>query len=211
MEVIKIKELEYTIIGSGSSGNCVVIENIMVDCGLPYKKIADYLYDIDYLLLTHIHSDHINSKTFNRIREEFPNITVIGNYEVAYLYDIDIICNANVPVEIDLYKFIPFEGEHNVLVYGYTWQRKGFEIIYATDMNNFENAPDQKYDYLFLESNHDEKKLNAVAGKTRQYGYDVFRAGKRHCSTQKCLGYYYAHRRNKNSQLIELHKSKRFY
>lgn len=183
----------------------------MVDCGLSYNQIKENLYDIDYLLITHKHSDHINPRTYKRIREEFPNIITIANYEVAYEYDVDIICNAGIPVEIDFYKFIPFEGNHDVLTYGYTWEKDGLSIIYATDMTNFDNAPQKKYDYLFLESNHDERKLNAVYGKRKKYGYDAYLAGKRHCSTQKCLGFYYMNRRNKESELIELHKSQRFY
>lgn len=210
--MILINSLDYTIIGSGSSGNCVVIGgNVMVDCGLSYDKIEDYLYDIDILLLTHIHSDHINPRTFERIRLEFPNIVVIGNYEIAYLYDVDIIANKNKPINVGLYTFVPFEGFHDVLVYGFTWEKDGLSIIYATDMANFNNAPEKQYDYLFLESNHDEKKLNAVRGKTKQYGYNAYACGKRHCSTQKCLAFYFMFRRNEESELIELHKSKRFY
>lgn len=207
--------LNYKIIGSGSSGNCVVIENIMVDCGLSYSKIKESLYDVDILLITHKHSDHIKNTTFERIREEFPNITVIANYEVAYLYDVDIICNENVPVEVEDYIILPFRGEHgDVLCYGYTWSFNGLEIIYATDMNNFNLAPDKEYDYLFLESNHDEHKLNAVESRykgIKNYGYDVYASSMRHCSTQRCKGFYFTHRRSKDSPLIELHISSRFY
>lgn len=207
--------LDYKIIGSGSSGNCIVIENVMIDCGLPFISIKESLYDIDVLLITHKHSDHIKDSTYNRIRKEFPNIITIANYEVAYKYDVDMICNEGVPVEAAGYIFLPFRGEHgDVLSYGYCWEYDDQKIIYATDMNNFDNAPDIKFDYLFLESNHDEHKINAIEsyykGK-KKYGYDVYASAHRHCSTQKCLGYYYAHRKNKDSKLIELHKSSRFY
>lgn len=208
-------ELNYEILGSGSSGNCVVIENVMVDCGLPYLAIKDKLYDVDILLITHKHSDHIVASTYKKIRQNFPNITVIANYEVAYLYDVDIVCNENVPVSYGGYEFIPFRGEHgDVLCYGYTWKFEDLEIIYATDMSNFDLAPDKQYDYLFLESNHDEHKLNAIEsyykGK-KKYGYDVYASSMRHCSTQRCKGFYYTHRKSKESPLIELHISSRFY
>lgn len=206
-----MEKLEYNIIGSGSSGNCVRIENVMIDCGLPYSKIKNDLYDTDYLLLTHRHTDHINKATFNKIRLEFPNITVIANYEVAFRYDVDIICMEGQPFTVGEYVFTPFSGEHNVLVYGYTWKCKGNDVIYATDMNNFDNAPDQKYDYLFLESNHDEHKLNAVRNAGRDYGYNIYLAAKRHCSMQKSWAYYFTHRRDKKSVYVELHKSERFY
>ena len=33
------KEVSYKVIGSGSKGNCVVIGDVMFDCGLPFKKV----------------------------------------------------------------------------------------------------------------------------------------------------------------------------
>ena len=48
--------MEYEILGSGSSGNAVIInKNIMVDCGLSFKKIEPYARDLKLVLLTHIH------------------------------------------------------------------------------------------------------------------------------------------------------------
>ncbi|MDO4489377.1 MAG: MBL fold metallo-hydrolase [Eubacteriales bacterium] len=59
-------------LGSGSKGNCTLIstntENILVDCGIPEKTIVEGLRklslcvnDIDAILITHEHSDHISS------------------------------------------------------------------------------------------------------------------------------------------------------
>lgn len=191
----------------------MVIENVMVDCGLPFKHLKEYLYDVDYLLITHTHQDHIKPSTFNAIRKQFPNITTISNYEVASKYKIDEIVDIGFEHEIGEYTFEPFTGEHDVLVYGYVWKVGDIQIIYATDMNNFLNAPDIKYDLLFLESNHDIKKLKAAkrSNMKRKYGYDVFASGQRHCSTQKCRAFYFMRRRDKDSKLVELHQSSRFY
>ena len=57
----KESKLNYEIIASGSSGNCVVIEDMMFDVGVPYSKIRKYLYNIKYLFISHAHSDHINN------------------------------------------------------------------------------------------------------------------------------------------------------
>ena len=43
------KEVSYKVIGSGSKGNCVVIGDVMFDCGLPFKKLKDHLYGVKYL------------------------------------------------------------------------------------------------------------------------------------------------------------------
>lgn len=203
--------MHYEIISTGSKGNSVIINDIMVDCGVAFKRLKEYLYDIKYLLLTHIHSDHIKPTTLKRIKKEFPHIKVIGNYEIAQLYDVDHIINAGFPMDVDNYTFEAFECVHDVVTYGYTWTFNNNEIIYATDTNSLENAPERKYDYLFLESNYDVEKLELARGKRSKYGYDPYISGLRHLSTKDCKTFYYLNRRNKESKLIELHMSERFY
>lgn len=213
--------LEYEVIASGSSGNAVVIENVMVDCGIAYKNLKKKLYDIDYLLITHKHGDHIKKRTYEKIRKEFPNIAVITNKEVEKFVngDVDYVIEPNEPLEIGEYEFNAFSCVHDVMCYGYYWQwfnpetEENEDIIYATDTKDFRFAPrDMEFDYLFLESNHDQNKLNAIKHTGRKiYGYDAYGNGLRHASTQICKAYYYMHRKSKESELIELHKSERFY
>ena len=202
--------MDYNIISSSSKGNCVIINDVMVDCGVPFKNIKDHLYDIKYLLLTHIHSDHIRETTLNSIKSLFPRITIIGNYEVHQMFDVDIICNAGYRVETDDYTFTPFDCVHDVVTYGFTWEYEGKSIIYATDTSTLEHAPKGPYDYLFIESNHCEKKLDLVMGDNKG-GYNPYLSGKRHLSTQESKLFYYMNRRDRDSEWIELHKSSRFY
>lgn len=65
------KGFQYSILASGSSGNCFYLETpkkkILVDAGLSGKKIMSLLAeidrkpeDIDAILVTHEHSDHIH-------------------------------------------------------------------------------------------------------------------------------------------------------
>lgn len=201
--------LKYDVIATGSKGNCVVIENVMIDCGIPFKNLKEYLYDIDYLIITHIHSDHLNRSTVKKIKEMFPNIKIIANYEVASLVDVDVISNAGYQVkDIDI-DVEPFECIHDVLTYGYMLKLNDYDIIYATDTNNMGNVPeDRKFDYIFLESNHDENKIK-LAKATK--GYDPKKSALRHLSTQKAKTFYFMRRKNKDSKFIELHMSERFY
>ena len=202
--------MKYEIISSGSKGNCVVINDVMVDCGVPFKKLKEHLYDVKYLLLTHIHSDHINPTALKSIKKLFPRIEILGNYEVHQKFGVDIVVNADYETVTDDYTFLPFECVHDVLTYGFTWEYNGLNILYATDTANMEHAPSGEYDYVFLESNHDEKKLE-LAGMKTTYGYNPYLSGKRHLSTQQAKSFYYMNRRNKDSEFIELHKSSRFY
>lgn len=202
--------MNFKILGTGSRGNCIIINDVMVDCGLPFSKIKNDLYDINYLLITHTHGDHLKLKTIAKIAERFPTITMIGNYEVYQAFNVDIIANEGFDVVTNDYTFTPFKCIHDVYTYGYCWQYGEKDIIYATDTSTLEHAPQKKYDYFFLESNHDEAKLEAVRGK-QTGSYDPYLSGKRHLSTQQAKNFFYMHRKSNDSELIELHQSTRFY
>ena len=210
--------MNYEVVASGSSGNCVVIENVMIDCGISYSRLKEYLWEVDYLIITHIHSDHLRETTYERIRKQFPNISVISNWQVAQKLngDVDFVVDIGEVTEIGEYSFETFNAIHDVVNCGYCWQIEEngelLDIIYCTDTEDLKYAPDREFDYFFLESNHDENILNAIKRDAKKkYGYDAYAHGIRHCSTQKCKAYYYKHRKSKESELIELHKSSRFY
>ncbi|KRK79477.1 hypothetical protein [Companilactobacillus nodensis] len=203
------QKFEYEIYGSSSKGNSVRINDVLCDIGLPFSKLHDALYKVNYILLTHVHSDHVNPSTYKRIRKVFPNIKFVGNWEVSQRFHCDIIANAGYPIDIGGYTFLPFEAPHNVLVYGYIWKWFGQQIIYVTDTYSLENVPDIKFDWLFVESNHDEKKIEQIENKS--FGYDAYAGAKRHLSTQQAKAFYFMHRRTPESPWIELHKSARFY
>jgi ribonuclease BN (tRNA processing enzyme) len=202
--------MNYKILSTGSKGNCVVINDVMIDCGLPYNKLKAELYDIKYLIITHTHSDHMKIETLTKIAANFPHIRLIGNFEVHNLFAMNYIANAGFEIETEHYTFYPFELVHDVLCYGYCWSYEGKEIIYATDTATLENAPKRVYDYLFLESNHDEEKLEKIRGQ-KHGGYDPYLSGKRHLSTQQAKAFFYMNRRSRDSEFIELHMSSRFY
>lgn len=211
--------MEYKIIGSGSKGNAVIIGNVLVDCGVAFKYLKEHLYDVEVLLLTHIHSDHIKESTLKNIVILFPHIKIFGNYEVCQVfseYPITVV-NENVPffaldhIAPGCGQITPFRCIHDVLTYGYVWEFEGKSIIYATDTSDMRNAPDLKFDYFFIESNHDETKVAQLLNQRDKFGYNAYAGSKRHMSTQIAKGFYYMHRKSADAKFIELHKSSRFY
>ena len=203
--------MDYNIISTGSKGNCVIInKNIMVDCGVAFRSIKKYLYDVKYLLLTHTHSDHINRKTIQLIAEEFPKIIIIGNHEVHQVWNCSFIANAGFDIVTEDYTFTPFEALHDVLCYGFVFEIDGQRVIYCTDTGTMENAPKGVYDFFFIESNHDEQKLEQVRNQYKGT-YNPYLSGKRHLSTQQAKAFYFMNRRSPDSVFIELHMSERFY
>lgn len=204
--------LDYKIIASGSSGNAVRIENIMIDCGIPFGKMREELYKCNTLLLTHIHGDHIKKATLQRIRNEFPRIRIFGNANVAYHVPVDKIIGSK-PFQLKRgnVTIYPFEGKHDVPVTYFVIDFDGMKVFYATDTNEVLNPMGFKFDYIFCESNYCTKKLQEIGKQYKTKGYDPFVNALRHLSTEKCKAFYYMNRKNKEVPLLELHKSKRFY
>lgn len=71
------------IFGTGSSGNSVYLKPLktMIDLGFSKKKYYEYdehFFDkLNYLIITHHHSDHLNPATLLHILEDYPHIKVI--------------------------------------------------------------------------------------------------------------------------------------
>lgn len=207
-----MKKLNYEILGSGSSGNCVIIEDMMVDIGLPYKRIKEKLYEIKYILITHRHTDHVNRNTVKKIKENFPRIKIIGNYDVCDLIHLDYPVGDETEIILKDRVINSFKCVHDVPCSGYVISYKDLQMIYATDTSTLDFAPKIKYDYFFIESNHDEKKVEAIRNTTyKKYGYNAYAGAKRHLSTQQSQLFYFLNRKDKESKWIELHKSERFY
>ena len=122
----------------------------------------------------------------------------------------DIITANDVPLKLKNFEVVPFELVHDIPNTGFAWNDNGTNFIFATDTVTLKNAPSWKYDWLFLESNHDINKVKQ-AQEQHTSGYKVYIGSLRHLSTQEAKTFYYMNRRNKHSKFIELHKSNRFY
>lgn len=202
--------LDYTVIASGSSGNSVLIGDVLVDCGVPYNRLKEHLYSVKHLLLTHIHSDHINRQTLESIKKKHPKISIWGNHEVYQKHGVDVVVG-DYPVRHRGFEVEPFSLVHDVVTTGYVWKDKGHRILYATDTSSLEKAPEGKYDYLFLESNYDEVKVKMAMESHSGNGYCHAFDNLRHLSSQQAKTFYYTRRASKEAVWVELHKSAKFY
>ena len=204
--------LDYKILATGSKGNAVRIENIMIDCGISFKRMKDELYKCDTLLITHCHSDHVKEKTLFQIRKEFPRIRVYGNWETANAFAIDkVIAEKPFQLKRGNITVYPCYGKHDVEVTCYAIDFDGFLVFYATDTSEVKNPTDRKFDAIFLEANYDEKKLNEIGKQYQTRSYDPLWNAHRHLSIRACKEFYYSNRKDKECPLIQLHMSERFY
>ena len=65
--------MNYKIISTGSQGNAVVVDEIiLIDCGVSFKALKDVYKKLQIVLLTHIHADHFKRSTIKRLAKERP-------------------------------------------------------------------------------------------------------------------------------------------
>lgn len=77
------KGIPVHVFGSGSEGNSVYLKpyHILIDLGMTYKAYMEYsptfFLDVDVIILTHHHGDHLNPSTLLRVLDNHPHIKVI--------------------------------------------------------------------------------------------------------------------------------------
>lgn len=71
------------IFGSSSKGNSVYFTKIrtLIDLGLPMKRYnaieKHFFNNVDFIILTHEHSDHINVATLTNVLKNYPHVKII--------------------------------------------------------------------------------------------------------------------------------------
>ena len=67
--------MRYNIISTGSHGNAVVLQDIiLIDCGVTFKALQEVYKALKIVLLTHIHTDHFNPTTIRTLARERPTL-----------------------------------------------------------------------------------------------------------------------------------------
>lgn len=181
--------MEFCPIYSGSSGNCVYVGNdrvkLLVDAGLTGKKIESGLGaaginpgDIDAILITHEHDDHIKSAGILSRRFNIPIYANNNTWEAMYK-SLGNIKEENIkvfdgwlPFEIGDITVVPFSTPHDAAnPCGYSFIHKRSKVSVATDIGYFssvvkENIKDSNA--ILLEANHDVEML-----KVGPYPYNL--------------------------------------
>lgn len=207
--------MNYQIISSNSKGNAVIIENIiLVDCGVSFKKLKDYYKNLKLVLLTHIHGDHLNRKTIEKLAQEKPMLR-FGCCE--WLIEDLVNCGVNKEnidvLELDktydynLFKIQPFELYHDVKNCGYKLFINNKKIIYATDTTSLDHIEAKNYDLYLVEGNYEIEELeNRIKEKQEKgkYIYE-FRVKKTHLSKEE-VNNWLVENMGDNSQFIYMHE-----
>ena len=188
--------MDYTIISTGSKGNCVIIgSKVMVDCGVSYKSIKPYVKGLQLVLLSHAHSDHIRPSTIRKLQEERPTLRFgCGKWLLTSV----LACGVS-KRRIDIYtpniknrytddlQLIMTPLKHNVSNCGYRIFLDGEKVFYATDFNNLDGIEAKNYDLYMIEANYEDEEIQQrIAEKEAngQYVYE-YQVLNNHLSKQK--------------------------
>lgn len=179
--------INFIPIASGSSGNCIFIgtENtkILIDAGISGKKIEKALEDInicltdiDAILVTHEHSDHIDGVGIISRRYNIPVYATNGTWE-NMLHKVGKIPKINKNLIYPNEKFIlndlciyPFPVPHDAkepICYSVFY--KNYKISILTDLGHITKDVIENIKHcniLFVESNHD---VNMIKNSSYPY------------------------------------------
>ena len=170
----------YKIIGTGSSGNALLLENgVLVDCGVPYKDLKNEV--IGLVLLTHKHSDHLRKPTVTKLAKDHPMIRfACPDYLAQILVEecsvdtrrIDVIYEGE-HYDYGLATICSFPLVHDVPNIGWTIEINGQTALYMTDTGSTDHLDGSKYDgldYYFIEANYDEEEIEEKIEKKLEAG-----------------------------------------
>ena len=204
------------IIGSSSEGNAVVYnKNIMVDCGVSFMALQEVKNDLQLVLLTHKHSDHINLKTLQKLQDQRPSIRIACCEwmieELPNIKNIDVLEIGKI-YNYGNFKVSPVKLYHDVPNCGYRIFIENYKIFHATDTAHLEGISAKGYDLYAVEHNYDEDKaLNAIKEAQEEGKYcHAIGSIETHLSWQQAREFI-NNNKKATSEILELHKSRSFY
>lgn len=202
---MKIDIMNFDIHYTGSKGNCASIyyKNLgfLIDIGKPYKDIEPFLYDKQFILITHKHGDHIKWTTYKKIRENFPHIKFLSNSTVnnelikRKLPEVDVIFTDDFQVQIGDIKITSLQNYHGINeeyteTHGFVFETPEQNLLFATDLSNlldYESyllTNELKLDIILLEANYDPQVIEFSEYTKLHTGFDTYSNGSyRHLST----------------------------
>jgi len=205
--------MKYYLFSSGSQGNASLIidkdVHILIDLGITRKQLIDHLEnihlslnDIDFILLTHEHSDHI--KGLDTIHD----LTIYGginsykakNYKVMAPYKLFKYKNIDI---------LPIELSHDAKTpYGFIISDDKEKLVYVTD-TGFVSEKNMKYmknaDYFIFESNHNRNML--LKTNRPLYVKERIMSEFGHLSNEDCAMYLSELIGNKTKEIVLAHIS----
>lgn len=203
------------VIATGSTGNAVLVDGILIDCGVPYKQLAPHIQSIRLVLLTHEHGDHLRPATVRRIHKERPMLRFgCGPWLAAHLLaagvdarSIDIMTPGQIYDYGGHLQVQPFNLRHDVPNCGWRLWIGGETALYATDTGNMDGISAPGLDLYMIEANYTEDDLAERVQRKLEAGEYIYetRAATIHLS-REAADMWLAENAGPNSRVVYLHQ-----
>lgn len=187
--------MNYKIISTGSQGNAIVLNNIiLLDCGVPFRDLKDVYKDLKIVLLTHVHGDHFNRTTIRKLAQERPTLRfACCSWLISELYQCGVSIHNIDVLEIGrIYNYITFQISpvklyHDVDNAGWRVFMNAEKAIYMTDTVTLEGITAKNYDLYLVEANYITEELEERIRSKEAAGEYVYehRVKKVHLSKEK--------------------------
>ena len=208
--------MKFEIIKSGSKGNCIIVENkFMLDCGVAYKHIKDYMKDIKLIFIGHSHKDHLLPTAIKKIAYEHPNIKfLVGEQVVQNLVDCGVqkknICTVELGkwYNLGMCKIKLDYLYHDVPNYCLHLQYKDQILFYCTDTSQISHVSAPDYNLYLIEANYlTNDELDAKIIEAKQKGEFTYleRVKETHLSQLDAINWLDKNK-GENSQYIFIHQ-----
>lgn len=149
----------YKILSSGSEANAVIYHSsIMIDCGIPFSTIKPHVNDLQLVLLTHEHGDHLNISTLKKLAKERPGLRFgCGEFLLPFLEGIKNVdvYEAGKIYNYGSFKISPVKLYHDVPNFGYRIFKGEHRTLHCTDTYTLHGISAKNYDLYMLEANYD--------------------------------------------------------
>lgn len=188
--------MNYNIISTGSQGNAIVLNNIiLLDCGVSFRDLKDVYKDLKIVLLTHIHCDHFNKTTIRKLAAERPTLRfACCSWLVSELLQCGVSIHNIDSLEIGriydykTFKVSPVKLYHDVENAGWRVFMNAEKAIYMTDTVTLEGITAKNYDLYLVEANYITEELEERIRSKEAAGEYVYeyRVQKVHLSKEKC-------------------------
>lgn len=223
--------MDIQIIETGSSGNLNIIEGaIAIDMGVAAKTLAPWGPNIEVVMISHEHSDHLNTAALNWFYKNKRHVLAHSTYlnassyarlkaKAPHLAEVIDLANIIGPAEDRqlsvagrFWRMETYLLEHNVENQGFILTNPaGQRLIHATDTSTMEHAPDGPYDFFLVEGNYDEQRVWDILLDPDSSEARLARAQQnfRHLSVQACHAFILSHA-HAGSVAYQLHESEAF-
>lgn len=207
--------MNYNIISTGSQGNAIVLNNIiLLDCGVPFRDLKDVYKDLKIVLLTHIHGDHFNKTTIRKLAAERPTLRfACCSWLVSELLQCGVSIHNIDSLEIGriydykAFKVSPVKLYHDVENAGWRVFQNAEKAIYMTDTVTLEGITAKNYDLYLVEANYCTEELEERIRSKEAAGQFVYeyRVKRVHLSKEKC-DEWLLENVGENSEAIYIHQ-----